>query len=217
MKKLRHTLVSEGPSDANLIPIIDWTLREAGGVSVSQGVRADFWRLPKRPPSLAERLICAVDVFPCDVLFIHRDADRETPMKRVDEIRNAFQIAVQRGVNLPAVAVIPVRMLEAWFFFDERSIRHAAGNPNGRVALSLPSPNRAETCANPKKVLSDALLTASELSGRRRKKFDLPRAFRLISDYTEGFSPLRLLPAYRAFEKSIRSLKDSNWKAGIYG
>ena len=48
MTALRHTLVSDGVADANLIPIIDWSLREIGGVQVSQGTPAEFWRLPAR-------------------------------------------------------------------------------------------------------------------------------------------------------------------------
>ena len=217
MTALRHTLVSDGASDANLIPIIDWSLREVGDVQLSQGTRAEFWRLPRKPSGLVERLVCAVDLSPCDVLFIHRDAEREMPATRSREIRNAVETAVERGVKLPAVAVIPVRMLEAWLLFDERAIRQAAGNPNGDTALNLPQQKRVESRPNPKRDLTDALLTASELSGRRRKKFDTAAAFWRIVDYIEDFSPLRELSAFQSFENSILTLKANNWKPGFYG
>ena len=216
MKVLRHTLVSEGTTDANLIPIIDWSLKQFGGVSLSEGVRAEFRRLPQPPSGLAERLVKAIELHPCDVLFVHRDADRESSEARVAEIRAAFATIPQR-VQPPAVAVVPVRMLEAWLCFDERAIRNAAGNPNGKSPLGLPALRRVETRPNPKEDLQNALLAACELSGRRRKKFNTAAAFWRIVDYIEDFSPLRELPAFQAFEKSIKSLKQNSWKPDFYG
>src|SRR5882757_1735640 len=127
MKVIRHTLVSEGPTDANLIPIIDWTLKHVAEIQLSEGKRADFWRLPERPQSTTDRLLKAVELFPCEILFVHRDADKELPQVRHDEIRQAFN---QAGIQLPAVAVVPVRMLEAWLCFNEDAVRRASGNPN---------------------------------------------------------------------------------------
>jgi DNA-binding transcriptional regulator YiaG len=213
MKVIRHTLVSDGPTDANLIPIIDWTLKHAGGVPLSEGVRADFWRLPKKPQNPADRLLKAVEIFPCDVLLIHRDAERDLPQARFDEIRQAFDLA---GIQLPAVAVVPVRMLEAWLCFNEDAIRKASGNPNGKASLNLPALKRVESRPDPKEDLREALLTASELSGRRRKKFNTAAAFWRVVDFIEDFSPLRGLPSFLAFENSIKSLRDNDWKAGFY-
>lgn len=138
MKVVRHTLVSEGATDANLIPIIDWTLREVAQVELATGVRAEFWRLPSPPHSLADKLVKAAELFPCDILFIHRDADRESPAHRYQEIEEAVRTATGAGCPLPAVAVVPVRMLEAWLMFDEGATRRAAGNPNGTTPLNLP-------------------------------------------------------------------------------
>ena len=74
---MNYTLISDGPTDANLIPIIDWALVASGGVPVANGTRADFWRLQKRPASLEDRVVKAVELFPCEALFIHRDAEGE--------------------------------------------------------------------------------------------------------------------------------------------
>src|SRR5579863_2023116 len=109
MRVIRHTLVSDGSTDANLIPIINWTLKHAAGVPLSEGRRAEFWRLPKKPLTQADRLLKAVELFPCDILFVHRDAERDPPHLRFNEISQAFD---QAGITLPAVAVVPVRMLE---------------------------------------------------------------------------------------------------------
>ena len=209
MKVLRHTLVSDGTTDANLIPIIDWSLKQIGGVSLPSGVRAEFRRLPQPPNGLAERLAKAIELHPCDILFVHRDAEREPSETRVTEIRQALA-TVQRQVTMPAVAVVPVRMLEAWLCFDERAIRNAAGNPNGTTPLGLPQLKRVESRPDPKEDLRKALLAACELSGRRLKKFNTAAAFWRIVDYIEDFSPLRELPAFQAFEKSVTSLKQND-------
>jgi hypothetical protein len=185
-------------------------------VELSKGVRADFWRLPQKPTDLIERLVKAVELFPCDILFVHRDAEKEAPTDRMHEIRVAFDAATARGIRLPAVAVVPVRMLEAWLLFNEGAIRHAAGNPNSKAPLNLPLLTRAESRPDPKRDLKEALLAASELKGRRLKKFNTATAFGRIVDFIEDFSPLRELPAFQSFEDSIKRLKSNTWKPGFY-
>ena len=216
MKVFRHTLVSEGTTDANLIPILDWSLKQVGGVALSQGTRAEFWRLQEKPKNLAERLAKAVELSPCDVLFVHRDADREPPDERVAEMRDAFATLRQQGIQLPAVAVVPVRMMEAWLCFDEQAIRKAAGHPNGTASLGLPTLKRVESRPDPKSDLRRALQAASEHTGRKLKKFNTEAAFWRIVDYIQDFSPLRELAAFRTFEKSIADLREAGWKAGFY-
>jgi hypothetical protein len=98
-------------------------------------------------------------------------------------------------------------MTEAWLLSDELAIRKAAGNPNGRIPLELPSISRVEKEPNPKAVLKKALLDASEhKSPRRRQRFqrDLGRCVHLVADYTAEFSALRRLSAYKAFEGDLR-------------
>ncbi|HEV7403024.1 MAG TPA: hypothetical protein VGO11_08870, partial [Chthoniobacteraceae bacterium] len=114
MPPLKFTLLSDGPTDANLIPIITWTLREAANVPIAQGSWADLQRLPKLPNSFAEKIRSAIDLFPCDILFVHRDAERDSPKKRYEEIRGAFEDAFGSESTIPAVALVPVRMMEAW-------------------------------------------------------------------------------------------------------
>jgi hypothetical protein len=169
------------------------------------------------PSTLAERIGKAIELFPCDALFIHRDAEREDPHTRHTEIRAAYEAAIAAGCSLPAVAIVPVRMLEAWLLFDERAIRHAAGNPNGKVALSLPPLERIEERPNPKKDLREALKSASELKGRRLKKFNTSHAFGRVVDFLDDFSPLRQLPAYAAFENAVSRIRQNEWRPGFYG
>jgi hypothetical protein len=217
MKLLRFTLLSDGPTDANLLPIIRWCLKQTGGVPLPDGRHAELWRLPKMPRGLADRMATAIDLYPCEVLIVHRDAEKQPRDKRADEIRRAHDELVDRNHRCPAVtAVIPVRMSEAWLCFDESAIRKAAGNPNGTIALDLPSLKRVES-RPAKDDIDRALRTASELKGRRLDKFDVGNALRRIVDHIEDFSPLRALPSFQAFELSVRSLKDNGWRTGFYG
>jgi hypothetical protein len=199
-----------------LQPIIRWVFNEVGSVGFSEISMAEFSRVHPKPRTLSERLEMAVRLYPCDILFIHRDSEREDRQHRHDEIREAFQKVVSNGFKLPAVAVVPVRMLEAWLCFNEAAIRRAAGNPNGTTPLSLPTLSRVEAVPDPKAELHQALRNASGLTGRRLKRFDPNREVRRILDYTDDFGPLRKLKAFQAFEEAARQLIHSNWKPGLY-
>jgi hypothetical protein len=97
MDEIRYTLISDGPSDRSLLPILTWALRERGEMSRIQAEWADLRRLPQPPQTLHERILSAIDLFPCDLLFVHRDAEREDPEHRYKEIRSALHEATQRG------------------------------------------------------------------------------------------------------------------------
>ncbi len=208
MKTLRFTLVADGSSDAALLPIINWTLRSAG--VLPEGSFADPRRLPKKLPSLSAKLKAALERFPCQVLFVHRDAEAGSWESRRDEIKAAM---VENGT---AVALIPVRISEAWLCFDEGAIRQASGNPKGTIPLVLPRLARIESDPDPKSRLHDALRTASELTGRRRKSFDPHEAVHLLAEDVGDYSPLRALPAFRRFEAAIAAGVHAGWRPGLY-
>lgn len=192
---MRLTLLSDGSTDQALLPIIDWLLQERSMVAF-ESVWADLRRLRRPPSKLADRVTATMDLYPCDLLIIHRDAERETIEKRVEEID-----AATRSLAIAVVRLVPIRMQEAWFLFDEAAIRSAAGCPSGRTPLDLPPLKSVEAVPDPKKVLFQALEVASNLSGRRRKQFrpDVRRVAALIND----FSPLRRLLAFKAFEEDL--------------
>jgi hypothetical protein len=185
MNELRYTLVSDGSSDRALIPILDWLLNQQG-IAVTQPEWADLRKLPAPPKTLQGRIELAVNLYPCDLLFIHRDAEREPYAARKQEI----QSAVEAAQTTPAVCVIPVRMQEAWLLIDEGAIRFAAGNPNSRHTLNLPALKN--------------LLHASGLSGRRLKDFRPHAAAHRVAEFIEDFSPLRQLSAFAALEADIQ-------------
>jgi hypothetical protein len=120
----------------------------------------------------------------------------------LEEIRTAFESA---GGCPPHVALVPIRMTEAWLLHDLQAIRTAADDPNGTRALRVPPLARLERLPNPKKVLRDALLAATEASGRRlqeqAKRFPVRRL--RVAELIEDYAPLRNLSAFQAFEKDL--------------
>ena len=201
MNNLRYTLIADGSSDKALIPILNWLLIDLGCDRAIKGTWVDFSRLPQPPKSLVEKINFALDLYPCDLLFVHRDAEREPHKNRVQEIRSAVTEADIS--NFPVVCVIPVRMLEAWLLFDEMAISKAAGNPNGKCKIQLPALNRVEDLPDPKNELLELLEKASELRGRQLKKFNSRARIHRLADVIRDFSPLYELSAFQKLKKEL--------------
>jgi hypothetical protein len=211
MNEIRYTLISDGPSDRSLVPILTWALREKGEVRRIQAEWADLRRLPQPPQTLHARILNAIDLFPSDLLFIHRDAEKEDPEHRYKEIHAALNEANQRGFQTPAVCVVPVQMTEAWLLFDETAIRLAAGNPNGKNPLKVPDLSIIEQIPDPKEILFNILREASGLRGRHLKRFNMAESRIRITELVSDFAPLRKLSAFQRLEEDISRLKRNGW------
>ena len=204
MPELRYTLLADGTSDRALMPHLTWLLQQRLPSYAVQAEMAELWTLPpsKRPKGLTERIKMTLELYRCDLLFIHRDAEREARGVRVEEIRNALTEAVQVALP-PTICVIPVRMQEAWLLFDEKAIRYAAENPNGKMPLSLPLLSAIESRPDPKQDLHEVLRAASGLRSHRLRSFSESKASRRVSEYTDDFAPLRVVPAFHALEADV--------------
>jgi hypothetical protein len=214
MKELRYTLVSDGSSDRLLMPILTWLLRKNLMDWEIQEKWAELRILPKPPQKLWEKISKAIELYPCDLLFVHRDAEKEPRENRETEIMEALEEARLKGniVSIPAVCVVPVRMQEAWLLFHEKAIRKASGNPNGRVTLRLPPLSKLEQLPDPKEELHWLLREASELNGRRLQKLNISQIAYRLADFIEDFAPLRKLNAFRALEANLSSIvKQQRW------
>lgn len=150
--------------------------------------------------ALARRLSGAVALYGGDLLVCHRDAERDPHSARLSEVQQA---AV--GLNVCVVPVVPVRMTEAWFLFDQAAIRCAANNSAGRMDLFLPRRRDLESLPNPKDLLHAVLCNASGLTGQRLKKFNPHVAKHRVANFISDFSPLRSLNSFVDFERSFCS------------
>jgi len=153
---------------------------------------------------MSERIRWSLDLFPCDLLFVHRDAENVSRERRFGEINRGIQEARASIDVPPTVCVVPVRMMEAWLLFDLYAIRRATGNPHGTQSLNLPPLRELENLPNPKATLFQILRNASGLSGRRLSSFNQHVALHRIPDYIEDFGQLRTLSAFRRLENDTR-------------
>ena len=165
---LRYTLVSDGPTDRVLIPIIDWVLDQIPSL-FERGVQSEIAdpRELSRGSGLSGKISSALDLYPCDLLFVHRDAessDDAIRRRRLEEIHEAMQ-----SHSICYVPIVPVRMTEAWLLIDRAAICEAAGNPHSGAALLLPPLRRLEDQPDPKTLLHELLAAACELHGQRLK------------------------------------------------
>jgi hypothetical protein len=200
MSGLRFTLLADGSSDQVLVPILRWLLARHG-IEESIDSWADLGRLPHPPRKLSDRIRVAIDLYPCDLLFIHRDAERMRLESRKNEIQAALQdVAESRP---PAVCIIPVRMQEAWLLIEEAAIRHAAGNRDGQEPLSMPKTGELERIVDPKTLLHDLLRQASGLHGHRLRKFSAREVAGLVSELIRDFSPLLRLRAFQELDTDL--------------
>lgn len=198
MNELRYTLVGDGTSDRRLLPILNWLLQSHSSLAIS-ATWADVSVFPSPPKTLTAKVADTVEFYPCDILFVHRDAETAPRQQRLQEIRSA-SVTLH---GLPVVPVVPVRMQEAWLLINEQAIRTAAGRPNGREPLGLPSRKKLEKHPNPKQALYQALQTARGMTGRHLARFNVAAATYRVSELITDYSPLRGLSAFDALEHDL--------------
>ena len=201
LRILNSTLVADGRSDRVLVPLINKLM----AVHCPCAYRdTDFVEdYPASGNSLALRVRFALAQYPCDILFVHRDAEqRDAVQQREAEIKTAVAgLTVAR----PFIAIVPVRMTEAWLLADEQAIRHAAGNPTGRVPLNLPTESQIEVVDAIER-LFEALTLAKNLNNRRTSRLR-PEALRhRVADHLDDLAALRRLPSFARFERGLRDL-----------
>lgn len=194
---LACTLVGDGPSDRSLVPIVEWALRNTTNIPF---VVRFFSSADARSHDLSLKVARAVALYPCDILFIHRDAEHpDHYSSRMAEIGS-----VAANVSSLIVPIVPVRMTEAWLLVNESAIRRAANNPNGADPIDMPVLAKLDLVVDPKQVLFDLLRRASGLGARRIRSFNEGRARARVAELVDDFSALRGLDAFSEFERKTR-------------
>lgn len=193
---MRVFLAGDGSSDKVLQFPCQWLFRELG-----HPTDVLFLPEPSRPQPLRNRLEEALKDEP-DLLLVHRDAEKELWKDRRDEIEAAVQsLEAAQGRT---VAIVPVRMTEAWFLIDEPALRRAAGNPNGKTPLQMPALQSLEGLVDPKEILYHNFRLASGLRGRQLSSLRPSQCVHRLAELIADFSPLRRLPAFREFEGELQ-------------
>lgn len=197
MRRITATLITDGSSDKLLAPLIELLFsahtEHAYQVNCAEG-------LPPLSSGLKARIDSALELFPCDFLFVHRDAEVVEATVRQQEIEKDWSDSQKTAV---LICVVPVRMTEAWLVANEKPIRSAVGNPNGTESLGLPAVKDIESLPDPKEILFAALKAASGLNASRKRRFK-PHQFRhRVSELTDDLAPLRKLSSFRHLEAQV--------------
>lgn len=100
MNELRYTLLCDGSSDRALMPILTWALQQHCAESAIQAEWVDWGRLRNPPKTLSEKIRVALELYECDLLFVHRDAEKEPREARVAEINTTIRAEVAAGVTM---------------------------------------------------------------------------------------------------------------------
>jgi len=204
MNDFRFTLIADGRTDDALIPILKWLLIKLG-VSSPEPQLPILGNLRNPPKKLQDKIAIALDLFPCNILFVHRDAESdENPIEnRTKEIRKAEKLV--KKTLPPIVCVIPIKMIESWLLFNEDAIRKVVGNSNGKQELNLPKISEIETISDPKSRLEKLLIDAS-FPSRRGKKVNIPSNYCVrVAEMIDDFEPLRGLSSFQELEKELKN------------
>jgi len=195
MTTLTATLVADGPSDRVLLPVISFLLDaycdEPYRLQFAEGLHAG---------PLEQKVNRAIQLYPCELLLVHRDAETASVVDREHEIIEACR---ELHAGLHCIQIIPVRMTESWLLLDERAIYGAAGNPNGQALFALPAADQLESLPDPKAVLLGALIAAKDIGANRRRRFRPEQHRHRVSELIEDYSQLRALESFRHFERQI--------------
>lgn len=211
MDPLHFTLLGDGPTDRVLLRPLKWLLEQMAEWRPIEPHWVEPSLVGKPGASLSLRVERAILDHRCDLLFVHRDAEANDREVRVREIKRAIdELCPRAGAMVPYVSVVPIRMTEAWFLFDEAAIRRGAENPNGKSSLDLPRLSSMESLPNPKEALSDAFRKAKDLNARRSKRVRTGNSLYLVAQNITDFSPLRRLSAFQALEEELRHVVESN-------
>ena len=185
-RQLTYAVVADGGTDKLLVPIIEWAIHK-----LDPEVEILEPEFRKRSGSVEDFLNTYESS--AMLIFVHRDAENLPLESRMREFT---------GVARPdVVAVVPVRMSEAWILFDNAAIARAAGSASARV--QVPSLAEMENIADPKDRLEQLLLEAAQRpTGRRGRKFRRSLAERRVSvaGLISDFGPLEELSAFRQFQ-----------------
>ncbi|QPQ82404.1 hypothetical protein I6H08_13890 [Burkholderia gladioli] len=192
---IRYTLLADGSSDGVLLPIIRWVI-ESNFPEIEMEGQLAGPGIPPAKAGLPKRAQAATALYECDVLFVHRDAERDGYALRRVQLDEELAALRQSWV-----AVIPVRMTEAWLLGNERAIRTAAGNPNGNTRLTIPLRQRWETLPDPKADLFRLLHTAANRP--KRRPINEGQCRMRVAELTTDYSHLRELPSFDAFEADV--------------
>lgn len=207
MAFLNLALFAEGKTDyALLVPLLrrlteQVCLAEARGVVEVSEVSAVDTPPDCREASRAARILEAARPFwggAC-ILFVHADADASDHHRAMDErVRPGMELIRSRLSGGACIAVIPVRMSEAWALVDGNALREAFGTTIDDARLGVPrEPRRVESMEDPSKLIMAAY-------AQLRKRARVEDCFQILGERID-LERLQRVPAFARLREDLRA------------
>jgi Domain of unknown function (DUF4276) len=211
MRLLSSALYCEGPSDALFLRPLLLRLCEATAADAQEPVEVpDVIDLGDEPQHRSrprdERIALAARAAEGAwvVLFIHADADgRDARTALAQRVQPAIErLALELGTNRQAVAVVPIRMTEAWLLADVDAFRSVLGTTLDLDALGLGDAiaHGVERVADPKSQVRHAIALA-----KPRARAAQVASYRARLGEAVSLDRLRQLVAFRTLEHDFRA------------
>jgi hypothetical protein len=208
MRWLGTALYAEGRTDARFLqPLLQRTCAQLCLTHCDQPVEVsdviDLQDLPRTRGQPREQRIAAAARQAREawsVLFIHADADTDEQRAYEERVQPARALLAAEWGAPQSVAVVPVRMTEAWVLADVPAVRAAFGTTRSEQTLGLAEAGAhgADRLADPKATLAAAF----QASRGRRKAGSVSPYLGLIGE-TSSLDRLRSLAAFRRMESEL--------------
>ncbi|GAB4010965.1 hypothetical protein GCM10028808_23250 [Spirosoma migulaei] len=140
------------------------------------------------------------------VLCVHTDADDDRDTETFNNrIAPAFvytRLKLAPQINPNMVAIVPVRMTEAWMLADKDALKAEIGTDKTDAQLGLiRSP---ESVADPKETIKEAIRLAFDHRARRsRNQVSISDLYEPLGAMV-SLERLALLPSYQKFKEAVR-------------
>ena len=221
MHYLRLALLAEGSSDHRFLPTVlrkltldlcsQYAIRPidvADEVLDLTSLRMSYdSRQDDRNERIRQILLDAARSF--DILFIHADGGGDPQGARAFQFEPWAEWTGAQDIfhESRAVAVIPIREMEAWTLTDGEALRLAFGTVLSDSEMGVPSRARdVETILDPKKALEDIYTL---VVGRRRRKKERTANFLSTIGERIRLELLRQVPAFLALEQELQEALQS--------
>lgn len=147
-----------------------------------------------------------VDKFGISFLCLHKDADDITDQRAFSTSINPAIAEIQKQGNdycKVVVAIVPVRMTEAWLLADKDLFKKHLGTILSDHDLDITQD--PENIANPKRKIESAIRIAMKSRTKRRpKQLTISDLYMPLGDQIET-KHLEKLSSYRKFKASVRN------------
>lgn len=200
---------AEGTTDVRFLEsVIRRTFEEVAKECATEIEVYDLQHIHTGKSEFANEIIIAAqkaDSIGVMVLCVHTDADSESDETAfTHKIMPAFESvqAFDNAICKNLVAIVPIRMTEAWILADKELLKEEVGTHLEDRNLGINRP--PETIADPKQAIKELMRIAYESIPRRRQRPDISELYLPLGQKIR-LEKLASLSSYNKFKESVRA------------